>query len=119
MQKLWFAALLTAAVAFAQATGGSEGKSGAGTKKVDTKSRKSAPAKSGTAVPQKGAKNSTGGHVDVVGFCFGASQPPQNPTGPGATGPGKARPTSDLNVGKKVSKVSKRPLAKRPEPPAK
>jgi hypothetical protein len=120
MQKLWFAALLTIAVAFAQATGGSEGKSGAGTKKTDTKSGKDR-AKSSNQNPKKGEKKSTGDTLVRFNPDFNSGDPTEVQKVSGGGGAGKVN-LNDINVGnkkggKKVSKVSKRPPAKRPESP--
>jgi ABC-type oligopeptide transport system substrate-binding subunit len=119
MQKLWFAALLTIAVAFAQAIGGSEGKSGAGTKKTDTKSGKDR-AKLNNQNPKKGGKKSTGGTLVRLNPDVSSGNPPevQKVSGSGA---GKAN-LNGFNVGnkkggKKDSKASKQPPAKRPESP--
>src|SRR5260221_11758566 len=75
MKKLLFASLLTTAVVFARATGGSDDKPGAsGTKKIDTTSRKRAGTKSGTVTPKKGGKKSTSGSFDIPSYSWGSSQ---------------------------------------------
>ena len=111
MKKLLFASLLTGAVVFAQAGGGSDNKPGvaAGTKKIDTTSRKSTKKKGG----KKGGS--------VANFSWGMAQNGVQKAPAGSGGVGKV----DLNkvkVGKKgTNKACKQPPAKRPEsaPPGK
>ena len=115
MKLLLFASMLTIAVVCAQATGVSDNKPGAaGTKKVDTRSRKGAEAQSVATIPKKGGKKSTGGAFEIKCYSFGASQTGvQKNSGGGA---GKVD-LNGLKIGGKkgANKAGKQPPAKRPE----
>ena len=114
MKKLLFASLLTTAVVFARATGGSDDKPGAsGTKKIDTTSRKRAGTKSGTVTPKKGGKKSTSGSFDIPSYSWGTSQAGVK-TGGNGNASGKVG-LDDIKVGNKngANKAGKQPPAKR------
>jgi hypothetical protein len=122
MKKLLFGSLLTIAIVFARATGGSDDKPGtSGTKKIDTTSRKGAGTTSGTVTPKKGGKKSTSGSFDIPSYSWGASQAGVK-TGGNGNACGKVG-LGDIKVGNKngANKAGKQPPAKRPvsAPPAK
>jgi hypothetical protein len=126
MKKLLFTSLLTAAVVFAQATGGSDNKPGAAErqKRLTQRSAKAAEVKSSTAIPKKGVKKSSGS-IEIMSYSSGAAQTGVK-TGGSGVGAGKVN-LNDLKIVSKnggkngTSKVGKQPPAKRPEaaPPGK
>ena len=95
MQKLWFAALLTIAVVFAQANNGGDNKTGT--------------VKSNTPNPKKGGKKKTSDSVELPPSSFGVETPRDVKTG------GKSGGKKGTKKGsKKGPSDTQQPPAKRP-----